>query len=127
MSPIFVPSSAASIPTQVLIITKLNERKDFILRDFLFVISSVPARNQLLKVSNGSTRKRYENCSRLRMKTLERRQWRLSSVFIADCEHISSFFLTVDFEQANVYWVHIENTNTFEGKIKYIVCSVVVF
>ena len=46
MSPIFVPSSAASIPTQVLIITKLNERKDFILRDFLFVISSVPARNQ---------------------------------------------------------------------------------
>ena len=60
-----------------------------------------------------------ENCSRLRMKTLERCQWRHSSVFIVNCEHISSFVLIVEFEQANVCWVHIEKTNTFEDKIGY--------
>ena len=51
------------------------------------------------------------------MKTLERCQWRHSSVFIVNCEHISSFVLIAEFEQANVYWVHIEKTNTFEDKI----------
>ena len=24
--------------------------------------------------------------------------------------------MTVDFGQANVYWVHVDKTNTFEGK-----------
>ena len=38
----------------------------------------------------------------------QRSQWRRSSVFIANCEHISNFALIVDFEQANACLVHIE-------------------
>ena len=48
------------------------------------------------------------------MKSLEGCQWRCSSILIANCEHISNFVLIVDFEQANVCWVHIEKPNTFE-------------
>ena len=53
------------------------------------------------------------------MKTLERRQWRRSGVFMVSCEHISHFALIVNFQQANVCWVYIEKTNTFEDKIEY--------
>ena len=35
--------------------------------------------------------------------------------------------LIVDCEQVDVCWVHIENANTFEGKIRYIICYVAVF
>ena len=35
MPPILVPSSAKSIATQILVIAKLNGRKDFILRVFV--------------------------------------------------------------------------------------------
>ena len=41
------------------------------------------------------------------MKTLERCQWRRSSVYIVNCEHISNFVLIVDFEQGNICWVQI--------------------
>ena len=61
------------------------------------------------------------------MATLERCQWRCSSVFIIKYEHISNFFLSVDFEQAKVCWVHIKKKNTFEDKIGYIMCYVVAF
>ena len=64
-------------------------------------------------------------CSILRVNALERCQWRRSSVFIVNYEHISNFVLIVEFEQANVSWVYIENTNTFEGKIGYIMSYVV--
>ena len=74
---------------------------------------------------NWSSRKRCENCSRLRMKTLQWCRWRRSSVIIVNCEHISNFVLIVDFEQANVFWVQIENT--FEGKIEYVMHYVVVY
>ena len=47
----------------------------------------------LFKVSKRNTRKRCEICSELTIKTPERRNWRLSGVFI------------VDFEQVNVSWV----------------------
>ena len=50
------------------------------------------------------------------MKALEWCQWHRSSVFIVKSEHTLNFIMTVDFEQANVYWVHIDKTNTFEGK-----------
>ena len=63
----------------------------------------------------------------LRMKTLERCQWRRSSVFIVNCELISNFVLIADFEQANVCLVHIEKENTFEDKIGRIMRYVVVF
>ena len=83
--------------------------------------------NYLFKGSNWSKRIRCENCSRLRMKTLERCQWRHSSVFIVNCEHMSSFVLIAEFEQENVCWVHIEKKNTFVDKIGYIMCYVAVF
>ena len=60
------------------------------------------------------------------MKTLEQCQWRRSSVYIVNCKHISNFLLIIDFEQANVFWVHIEKINTFEDKIRYIMRYVVV-
>ena len=105
MPPILVPSSVKPIAAQILVITKLNGRKYFTLRGFvaLFLISSVPARNYPFKVSNCSTRIiRCENCSRLRMKTLEQCQWRRSSVFNVNCEHISNVALIVEFEQTNI-------------------------
>ena len=126
MPPILVPYPAKRIATQILVIAKLEGRQDFFLKAF-FVISSHPARNYLFKVSNSNTRIRCENCSALKMKALERRQWRRCSVFILNCRHISNFVLIVDFEQANVCWVHIENTNIFEGNIAYIMPYVVVF
>ena len=36
MPPILVPSSAKCITIQIVLITKLNEREDFILRGFVF-------------------------------------------------------------------------------------------
>ena len=67
-----------------------------------------------------------KNCPRLRMKTLERCQWCRSSVYIANCKHISNILLIIDFEKANVFWVYIEKINTFEDKIRYIMRYVVV-
>ena len=57
---------------------------------------------------------------------VERCQWHRSNVYIGNCKHISNFLLIIDFEQANVCWVHIEKINTFEGKIRYIMRYVVV-
>ena len=70
MPPILVPFSVKRTLTQILVIAKLNERTDFFW-DTVFVITSVAARNYLVKVSNWSTRIRCENCSRLRIKIPE--------------------------------------------------------
>ena len=43
----------------------------------------------LLKVSNRNTRTRHEICSKLTIKTPERRHWLRSVVFIVDFEHMS--------------------------------------
>ena len=66
MPPILVQSSAKRIATQILVIAKLNGRKDFILRAFVCDIF-VPAKNYPFKVSNLSTRIRFESCRILRM------------------------------------------------------------
>ena len=111
MPPSFVSYSVKRI-TQILVIAKLNEKKFF--WEALFVISSIPSSNYLFKVSYWITRK---NSSRLRMKTLERCKWRRSSVVIVNCDHISNFVLNIDFEQANVCYVHMEKINTFDSLI----------
>ena len=54
------------------------------------------------------------------MMTLEWCQWRWSSVFIVNYEHVSNFVLIVDFKQAKVCQVYITKTNTFEDKIEHI-------
>ena len=56
----------------------------------------------------------------VRVKTTKRRQWSHSGVFIIKCEHVSHFVPIAVFEQANVFWVHIENTSTFEDEFRYI-------
>ena len=123
--PILVSSSAKRIATQILVIAKLNEREDFILRGFVYDIIS-PYKELPIQSCNWSTRINGENCSRLRMKTLGRCQWRRSNVDIVNCKHFSNILLIIDFELANVFWAHIEKLNTFEDKIRYIMCYVVV-
>ena len=62
----------------------------------------------LFKVSHGNTRAMCNICSKLTIKTPERRHLRRPDAFIVNFEHIShkmfSCFL-VDFEQVNVDWV----------------------
>ena len=41
----------------------------------------------------------------------------MSITLAVSCEHISNFVLIIDFEQANVCWVHIEKIKTFVEKI----------
>ena len=125
MPPILVLSSAKHIATQILVIAKLSGTKDSILRGFVCDIN-VPARNHLFKVSSWSTRRRCENCSKLRIKTKERCQWHHSNVFIVNYEHISRFALIVEFEQANVCWVHIEGKHFWRRDRVYhaLCCSI---
>ena len=52
-----------------------------------------PVGNYMFKVNSRNTRTRSEICSKLTIKTPERRHWRLSSVFIVNFEHISHLVL----------------------------------
>ena len=51
-----------------------------------------PGNNYLFKVNNRNTRKSCKTCSKLTIKTLERRQWLRSYVLIVNLEHISKLF-----------------------------------
>ena len=55
--------------------------------------TKISANTDLFKVDNGSTRERYEICSKLTIKTPERRQLRRSGVFIVNFDYISHLFL----------------------------------
>ena len=66
----------------------------------------------LFKVNNRNTRKRFEICLKLTIKTPERRQWLRSVVFY--CElwtynifHTFSRVSIVDFEQVNLSWDYL--------------------
>ena len=65
-----------------------------------------PPTTQPTFVNNWNTRKRCEICSKLTIKTPERRQWRRSDVFIVNFEYISlsSTVSIINFEQVNVSW-----------------------
>ena len=52
-----------------------------------------PAGIYLFKVNNRNTRTRCGMCSKLTIKTSERRHWRRSGVFIVNFEHISHLVL----------------------------------
>ena len=54
----------------------------------------------MFKVNNRNNRTRCEICSELTIKTLKRRQYRRSPVFIVNFENISHLLL-VNFEQVN--------------------------
>ena len=53
----------------------------------------------LLKVNIRNTRGRCEICSKLTIKTPERRQWHRSGVFIVNFEHISLAISVTPFNQ----------------------------
>ena len=61
--------------------------------NFLLILISFSANIYLFKVNNRNTRKMCEICSKLKIKTPERRQRSLSGVFIVDFEHILHLFL----------------------------------
>ena len=63
----------------------------------------VQASNYMFKVSNKNTRTRRDICSKLTIKTLERRHKLCSGVFIVNFEHISHLVLVfiVNFKQVN--------------------------
>ena len=54
-----------------------------------------PAGNYMFKANNRNTRARCEICSKLTIKTPERRQWLLSDVFVVNFEHISHLVLVI--------------------------------
>ena len=56
----------------------------------------------MLKVNNGSIRKRCEICSKLTIKTPERRHWGLSGVCFVNFEYISHLVLAVLFLTLNM-------------------------
>ena len=58
-----------------------------------FYEKGIPVGIYLFKVYNRNTGTRCKICSKLTIKTAERRQWRLSDVFIVNCEHISHLVL----------------------------------
>ena len=62
----------------------------------------------MFKVNNRNTRKRCELCSKLTVKTPERRHWRHSGVFIVNLEHFRpcSSVSIVNIEQVNTGWVN---------------------
>ena len=64
-----------------------------VLLDQGFRSNLLPAGIYLLKVNNRNTKTRCEICSKLTIKTQERRQWRRSGVFIVNFEHISHLVL----------------------------------
>ena len=74
------------------------------------MISFVAAKNYLFKVASLSTRIRCESCSILRMSVL----------MIFNINDVNGVILIVDFEQANIWFVHIEKVNIFEDKIGHI-------
>ena len=55
--------------------------------------SEYPANIYLFQFNNRNTRKKFEICSKLTMKTPERRYWRRSALFIVNFEHISHLFV----------------------------------
>ena len=67
------------------------------------MLSGFPAGNYMFKANSKNTRTRFEICSKLTIKTPERRDWRRSGVFILNFEHFtpfSSVFIN-NFEQVN--------------------------
>ena len=59
----------------------------------LALYETFPASNYIIKVKNRNTKTRCEICSKLTIKTPERRQWRHFAVFIVNFEHISQLIL----------------------------------
>ena len=60
-----------------------------------WLINTSQQTNTYSKINNINTKERCGRCSKLTVKTQERRNWYRSVVFIADFEHISHIFLVL--------------------------------
>ena len=67
-----------------------------------WVKKNVQAGIHMFKVNNSNTRTRCEICSKLTIKTLERRNWCRSGVFIVNIERISHLVLVFLFLTLNI-------------------------
>ena len=86
----------------------------FILGNNIYTRKNSPTNIYLLKLNNINTRNTCEICSKLTIKTSQRRS---NNVFIVNYEHISNLFLvfpTVDFKQVNVCRVSLYQLKNFE-------------
>ena len=71
---------------------KIREKHN-ISDDHVTVTFENPVDNHMFKVNNRDARTRCKICSKLTIKTPQRRQWRRSGVFIVNFEHISHLLL----------------------------------
>ena len=77
---------------------------------FCWFVSPCPASIYLLRVNNRNTKKRCEICSKLTIKTPERRQWHCSVVFIVNFEHTPHLvlvFLLLTLNMQVPAWRHL--------------------
>ena len=65
-----------------------------------------PANKYLFKFNNRNIRKRCERCSKLTIRTPERRHWSRSGVFIVNFEHLSHLFLVFLLVFVGLYELH---------------------
>ena len=73
----------------------------------------IPDCNYIFKINNRSTRTRCETCSKLTVKTPERRQWRRSDFFIVNFEqnsHIVLVFLLLTLSREILGGIYIIST-----------------
>ena len=72
-----------------------------------FGFPDYPLKIYTLKVDDRSTRKRCQICSKLTIKTSERRQWRLFCLYFGLWGYFIPFYIAffVYLEQVNVFWV----------------------
>ena len=75
----------------------------------------------MFKVNNRNTRTRFEICSKLTIKTPERRQWRRSGLCIVNLEHISHFVLEILMLTLNIIagWAYfVKHLQTADKSLK---------
>ena len=80
--------------------------------------STNPAGNYLLKVNNRNTRTRCEICSKLTIKTPERRHWQMISFNVKSLFTNVSLNDTMDILLRNIYLDKEINTNLTEKELK---------
>ena len=95
-----------TIVTIVILNWKIHVKK---LVNVTLIITN-PANICLLIFRKIKTRKRCEVCSKLIIKTQERRHWCCSGVFIVNFKHFIHFSSVsiLDFKQVNVSWVNVK-------------------
>ena len=79
---------------------------------------SIPAGIYLLKDNDRNTRTRCKIRSKLTIKTPERRQWRLSGVFIVNFEHIPYLVLVFLLLTLNMYlpdWIYKSKMHKYKS------------